>query len=348
MQNALATTTQLAAHALRIGWYWSLNQIVDRQVARTGAAPTIERSRPIPGRDAIFADLARLMRQDAAAVGDGRRPPLPITEGAGLADQLARLRAMLADAPEAARRRAAAEHRTSQTTPQASEAHLPDYFRQDFHYQSGGYLTEESARLYDLQVETLFYGAAQLMRRSVLDPISGYVRGRDQRGLSCLDVGCGTGRLLRDIRQAYPAMRLTGLDLSRTYLAEAERHLRGLRPVSWLCGNGEEIPLADASQDIVTSVFVFHELPGEARRNVIREAARVLKPGGLAVILDSLQYGDRPGWDGLLEAFPQRFHEPYYAHYLTDDLGGLLTEAGFTETESEIVFLSKRVVARKP
>ena len=45
------------------------------------------------------------------------------------------------------------------------------------------------------------------------------------------------------------------------------------------------------------------------------EIARVLKPGGLFVFLDSLQMGDKPGWDGLLEGFPHRFHEPYYRHY---------------------------------
>ena len=72
------------------------------------------------------------------------------------------------------------------------------------------------------------------------------------------------------------------------------------------------MPLPDASADIVTSIFLYHELPPEVRRQVTAEIARVLKPGGLFVFLDSLQMGDKPGWDGLLEAFPHRFHEPYY------------------------------------
>ena len=54
------------------------------------------------------------------------------------------------------------------------------------------------------------------------------------------------------------------------------------------------IPLPDASQDIVTTVFLFHELPPEVRRRVAAEMARVLKPGGLLVFIDSLQMGDRP------------------------------------------------------
>ena len=45
---------------------------------------------------------------------------------------------------------------------------MPDYYTQNFHYQSGGWLTEESARIYDVQVETLFFGAAGAMRRQAI------------------------------------------------------------------------------------------------------------------------------------------------------------------------------------
>ena len=117
-------------------------------------------------------------------------------------------------------------------------------------------------------------------------------------------------------------MRLKGLDLSRTYLDEARRHLKGLRGAELIEAAAESMPLADASVDIVTSTFLFHELPPEVRRAVTAEIARVLKPGGLFVFLDSLQMGDRPGWDGLIEAFPERFHEPYYRGYAIDDLDG--------------------------
>ena len=46
------------------------------------------------------------------------------------------------------------------------------------------------------------------------------------------------------------------------------------------------------------------------------------------VFVDSLQFGDRPDWDGLLEAFPVRYHEPYYRHYLVDHLDGLFAGHG--------------------
>ncbi|MEO1542802.1 MAG: class I SAM-dependent methyltransferase, partial [Pseudomonadota bacterium] len=240
---------------------------------------------------------------------DGLYPPGE--DGVPLAEHLSRLRAMFADLPETVRRR------TERDTVSVREhveidPDTPEYFQQDFHFQTGGYLSDDSAKLYDIQVETLFYGSAAAMRRAALRPIHGFVTGRDQRTVSLLDIACGTGRLLRDVRRAFPAMRLAGIDLSQSYLDEAERHLGRLRRVSFARANAESLPCLDASQDIVTSVFLFHELPPEVRRTVAKEVARVLRPGGLFVFMDSLQMGDRPDWDGMIEAFPVRFHEPYY------------------------------------
>ena len=252
---------------------------------------------------------------------------------------------MLADVPAAASRRADNDATTAKA--EAAAAGVPDYYAQDFHFQTGGYLSEESARLYDVQVETLFMGAAGPMRRTALRPIAEFMRGRDQRHVTLLDVACGTGRFLRQVRLAYPAMRLQGLDLSRTYLDEARRHLGRLRGAELIEAAAEKMPLPDASADIVTSTFLFHELPPEVRRRVTAEIARVLKPGGLFVFLDSLQMGDRPGWDGLLESFPTRFHEPYYRSYAIDDLDGMFTACGLLPESMSTPYLSKLLVRRK-
>jgi ubiquinone/menaquinone biosynthesis C-methylase UbiE len=224
---------------------------------------------------------------------------------------------------------------------------LPEYFTQDFHFQTGGYLSEASARLYDVQVETLFYGVANVMRRAALPFIADALAGRDQREVRLLDVACGTGRLLRQIRLAWPAMQLAGVDLSRAYLDEARAHLEPLRPVELLLSNAEALPLADASRDVVTCVFLFHELPPDVRRRVTGEIARVLKPGGTLVFVDSLQMGDRPGWDGLLEAFPVRFHEPYFRHYAIDDLDRMFADAGLVPHATMPAFLAKVMVRRR-
>jgi ubiquinone/menaquinone biosynthesis C-methylase UbiE len=339
--STLDVTAHLAGQGVRLGWYLALNRLLDWRADSLGQRPTYKPQRPVPDMRALLADLGQLLLADAAAVRDGVFPPMA-DDGVSLREHLARVGAMFADLPEALRRRAE-DDAGSVRTAQPTEG-LPEYFTQDFHFQTGGYLTDESARLYDVQVETLFMGSAGPMRRAALQPIADAIRSRDQRRMALLDVACGTGRFLRQVRLAYPALRLTGLDLSGAYLDEAARHFAGLRAARWLVANAEAPPLADASQDIVTCIFLFHELPPEVRRQVAREIARVLKPGGTFVFIDSLQFGDKPGWDGLIEAFPVRFHEPYYRHYAIDDLESLFAAAGLHLRTQSLPFLAKMMV----
>jgi len=344
MTNPIGASLQAGSLALRFGWYFGLNRVVSWRTASLAPAQRYTPRRPVPTQAEVLASLVALFLRDAEAVREGLYPPdeAPLS----LSDLLARTRAMLSDLPEAVRRREARNTASVRSHPDAGA--VPSYYAQDFHFQAGGYLSEDSAQLYDVQVETLFYGAAAPMRREALRPIAEYMRGRDQRRVHLLDVACGTGRFLRDVRRAWPAMRLTGLDLSASYLREARRHMGDLRPAAWLAGNAEAIPLPDASQDIVTAIFLFHELPPEVRRRVAAEMARVLRPGGLLIFVDSLQMGDRPGWDGLLEAFPVRFHEPYYRHYSVDDLDAMFTAAGLAAQASWTSFLAKVLVRTKP
>ena len=74
----------------------------------------------------------------------------------------------------------------------------------------------------------------------------------------------------------------------------------------------------------------------------------MLKPGGLFVFLNSLQSGDRPEYDALLESFPLAFHEPYYADYLRQDLAGLFSAAGLIVESVDLAYLSRVMVLRKP
>jgi ubiquinone/menaquinone biosynthesis C-methylase UbiE len=344
MANALQQAAQIANNTARFGWYYGINWLVDRQANRLGAKPQYKPTRPVPPRQEMLTDLASVFLADAACVRDGLYPA-GTDEPGSVPDHFARIRLMMADLPGAIDRRAADDAGTARRMPEA--AGLPDYFTQDFHFQTGGYLSDESARLYDVQVETLFYGSANVMRRSGLRPIAEHVRGRDQRTLSMLDIACGTGRFLRQMRLAFPAMKLTGVDLSDPYLAEARRYTRDLRPITFSAANVELLPFETASQDIVSCIFLFHELPPDVRRRVASEMSRVLKPGGLMVFIDSLQMGDRPGWDGLLESFPVRFHEPYYRHYSIDDLDGVFNDVGLVPVSSNPVFLSKLMVRRK-
>jgi ubiquinone/menaquinone biosynthesis C-methylase UbiE len=143
---------------------------------------------------------------------------------------------------------------------------------------------------------------------------------------------------------------MVGSDLSQAYLDEAARFLHGRRNVTFEQANAEALPFESASFDIVTCVFLYHELPNEVRRRVTSEIARVLKPGGLFAFVDSLQWDDVEGYGGLLEAFPQRHHEPYYLDYLADALDGpdgLFAKSGLQPSSSFPALASKIVTCRK-
>jgi hypothetical protein len=93
---------------------------------------------------------------------------------------------------------------------------------------------------------------------------------------------------------------------------------------------------------------MFHELSPKVRRVVFRELARVLKRGGRLVLVDSLQIGDEPDYDGMLELFPQSYHEPYYVSYLREDFGAIATACGLTHIRDVNAFVSKVMVFDKP
>jgi ubiquinone/menaquinone biosynthesis C-methylase UbiE len=87
-------------------------------------------------------------------------------------------------------------------------------------------------------------------------------------------------------------------------------------------------------------------LPRSARRAVAAEIARILKPGGRLILIDSLQTGDEPDYDAMLDWFPIAFHEPYYASYLREDLDQLVGTA-FRKLDETPAYLSKVLSYRR-
>lgn len=221
----------------------------------------------------------------------------------------------------------------------------PRYYLRTFHWQTDGWFSTRSARLYDAGVEFLFGGTADIMRRMAIPPVVDSVRGQARPRI--LDLACGTGRFLRQLHRALPQAQLYGLDMSGPYLEHARELLAG-SDASLIADNAEAMPLADAQFDVVTSVFLFHELPGDVRRRVMREALRVLTPGGRFVVLDSAQLSDSRKLAPVMSAFAATYHEPYYKGYVRDDLAGLMRECGFEVEQSVPHLVSKLVVGRKP
>jgi ubiquinone/menaquinone biosynthesis C-methylase UbiE len=96
-----------------------------------------------------------------------------------------------------------------------------------------------------------------------------------------LDVGCGTGRLLRKVRHLWPNAVLIGVDPARGMVEQAQRLAPG---ITFLVGTAEHLPLDDASVDLVLSTLSFHHW--RDRKAGCGEVARVLRPGGRLLLAD--------------------------------------------------------------
>jgi ubiquinone/menaquinone biosynthesis C-methylase UbiE len=246
------------------------------------------------------------------------------------------------------------QRRDVRDLPRESESGTyPDYYLQNFHHQTDGYLSDHSAALYDLQVEILFNGTADPMRRRVLRPLLDGLAtfaDRPRAGLRVLDLACGTGRTLRQLRGAMPEAQLIGLDLSGAYLRQANRWLSQLpgELPQLVQGNAEALPFADGSIQAITCVFLLHELPPAARVNVLAEAYRVLEPGGVLVLADSVQLADSPEFAVPMRNFSRVFHEPYYPSYIREDIPARLSQAGFVPGPAASHFMTRVWSARRP
>ena len=225
---------------------------------------------------------------------------------------------------------------------------FPSYFRRTFHWQSVGYMSRRSARLYDLSVEVMFMGCGDVMRRQLIPPIATLASEHGAQPLRILDVGCGTGRTLQQISRAVPGQQYCGVDLSPFYIEEAREVLAGVPDVSLLAEDAEQLPFRDGHFDVVTSCFLFHELPRATRPRVMAEIFRVLRPGGLFVCEDSAQHAEAADLSEFLEAFAADMHEPFYLDYVQDDLALLAEKEGFEVSAVDRAWLAKVVTSRRP
>jgi len=131
-----------------------------------------------------------------------------------------------------------------------------------------------------------------------------------------LDNGCGTGFLMEICRDAGPAARFVGIDISAGMLDKARHHHERL-----VRGDSVRLPFADESFDTVFARSLLHHLPDPEAG--VREMLRVLKPGGEMIVLDTHKT--------IISDLPRRIanrgehfdedHKNFRARELTDIIG---------------------------
>jgi ubiquinone/menaquinone biosynthesis C-methylase UbiE len=157
-----------------------------------------------------------------------------------------------------------------------------------------------------------------------------------RRGAAALEVGCGTGVVLRDLaRLVGPRGRVVGVDPSRRLLAAAERILgeRGLaRRVHVEIGDGLRLPFRDARFDVTLAVTVLLHVADPLK--VVGEMARVTRPGGVVAVQDqdfgtvAVTHPDRALTQRIFDGVAARVYaEPWSGRRLP----GLLRDAGLED-----------------
>lgn len=105
------------------------------------------------------------------------------------------------------------------------------------------------------------------------------------RPFRALDVGCGTGQLMEQVRERFPRSQVCGVDLVAPMLRQgAERWRRHQGQAAPVQGDSERLPFADDSFDAITCAHSFHHYPHQER--AVAEMFRVLRPGGRLLLID--------------------------------------------------------------
>lgn len=127
------------------------------------------------------------------------------------------------------------------------------------------------------------------MTRELTTDMAVLTRLAEPSGRDVLDVGCGGGELARAM--AAEGARVTGLEISEQQLASARAAGDG-SGVSYVVGFAQDLPLEDASVDVVVLMRSLHHVaPSELERS-LQEFRRVLRPGGLVYVAEPMMEGD--------------------------------------------------------
>ncbi|MGI8714429.1 MAG: class I SAM-dependent methyltransferase [Solirubrobacteraceae bacterium] len=166
-------------------------------------------------------------------------------------------------------------------------------------------LHEESSRNHFMDVWT---------RRAIVERL-----GEPAADATLLDLGCSTGYLLEDLRRRHPSGTLWGLDLIGAGLRKAHERVPEAR---LLRADACELPFAAGSVDAICSANLLEHVPDD--RRALQEIARVLRPGGRAVIVVPAGPATYDYYDRFLG------HERRYGRH---ELSGKAREAGLQTIE---------------
>jgi ubiquinone/menaquinone biosynthesis C-methylase UbiE len=104
-----------------------------------------------------------------------------------------------------------------------------------------------------------------------------------------LDVGCGTGRLLRTAAERFPGVRLEGVDAAEGMIEQAKASAGPASPINFQLATAEHLPFPDGQFSLAFSTMTFHHWADQRRG--VAEIARVMTPAGRWILADFIAAG---------------------------------------------------------
>jgi malonyl-CoA O-methyltransferase len=180
----------------------------------------------------------------------------------------------------------------------------------------------------------LEYDAYACVQKRVIARFAGLLRGMPATPRRLLDIGAGTGMLLRELAERYPAAELTGLDLAFGMSLTARANLAAQSSASCLTGDAERLPFGGGVFDLVVSTSTFQWL--ESLDRVSAEAFRVLARGGWFAFalfgertLFELRTSYRTAWERTGRGPEERTH----TFHPLPEVAATLARAGFSDVQ---------------
>ncbi|MEQ8517346.1 MAG: class I SAM-dependent methyltransferase, partial [Chromatocurvus sp.] len=149
-----------------------------------------------------------------------------------------------------------------------------------------------------------------------------------------LELGCGVGHMAIGLKQAWPAAEVHGVDLSGSFVRAGHLWAEDMGiPVHFHQADARDTGLEPGSFDLIVSQILFHETWHDVLPEILREAQRLLAPGGLFFNVDVPYQPERlTAPQQVTHAWQERHNgEPFWVGFVDTDVRGALTEAGFTE-----------------
>lgn len=212
----------------------------------------------------------------------------------------------------------------------------------DIHCQPGGYHGEarpgdvSAGANYDIGIFATTGGALGGLNDGGGQAVVEWVRRErpDWQPRRILDIGCTVGHNAVPIAQAFPNAEVIAIDTAAASLryGAARAAALGVRNIRFVQANGEDLSRwADGHFDWVQTTMFLHELSATAMPRLLREAHRVLAPGGLIFHIEQPQYSDSMP---LFEQFMRDWdafnnNEPFWSAMHGQDLKQVMADAGF-------------------